>query len=118
MSRRTSGISFSLQCRAVNLPNPVTEFRFHPVRKWRFDYAWPMMKFAMEVDGGGWVNGRHSRGSGIEKDCEKFAEAMILGWRVLRVTPAQIRSGQAIQWVDRLTCPWTAWSPQRGDKGG
>lgn len=95
-------LPFERQCRAAGLPAPVLEFRFHETRRWRFDYAWPERLLAMEVDGGGWVQGRHSRGRGIEADCEKFAEALVRGWRVLRVTPAQVKSGAALGWVQAL----------------
>lgn len=90
------------QIAALKLPNPVPEHRFHSTRKWRFDLAFMDAKLGVEVDGGGFVNGRHSRGTGIEKDAEKFAAAMLLGWRVLRVTPKQVKSGQAVQWIERL----------------
>lgn len=86
----------------ARLPHPRRGARFHPTRKWEFDFAWESHLFAVEVDGGGFINGRHSRGTGIEKDCEKFAEAMLLGWRILRVTPAQIKSGRALQWIEKL----------------
>lgn len=79
----------AFQCSAMKLPKPVTEHRFHSTRRWRFDLAWPDRKVAVEIDGGGWVNGRHSRGGGIEKDAEKFAEATLLGWRVFRCSPKQ-----------------------------
>jgi hypothetical protein len=36
----TSTLSF--QCRAARLPLPVPEYRFHLVRRWRFDLAWPV----------------------------------------------------------------------------
>ena len=84
---------------------PQLEFRFHKTRRWRFDLAFVDQKLAVEVDGGGYVQGRHSRGSGIEKDCEKFAEAMVMGWRVLRVTPKHVESGQAVAWIQQLLSP-------------
>ena len=68
----------------------VDEYRFHPTRKWRFDYAWPAQRVALEVEGGCWVNGRHSRGSGKIKDMEKYSAAAVLGWRLLYVTPQQL----------------------------
>lgn len=89
----------ALQLRAMHLPAPVREHRFHPVRKWRFDFAWPDRMLAMEVDGGGFVAGRHGRGMGIEGDAEKASAAAILGWRVMRCTGSQIKSGQAIRWL-------------------
>lgn len=94
-------VDLQTQLTLAVLPAAETEFRFHPVRRWLFDYAWPFYKLALEVDGGGFVAGRHSRGVGIEKDCEKLNEALILGWVVLRVTPRQVRDGQALGWVER-----------------
>ncbi len=86
----------------IGLEPPVREYRFHDVRHWRFDLAWPIWKLAVEADGGGFVAGRHGRGVGMESDREKFAEAACLGWVVVGVTPKQIRSGQAISWIERL----------------
>ena len=89
------------QCQLVGLPAPVKEHRFHPVRRWRFDFAWPERLFAVEVDGAIFVRGRHTRGVGVEKDFEKMAEAMLSGWRVLRVSTGQVRNGTALTWVQR-----------------
>ena len=90
------------QCVAVGLPAPELELRFAPPRRWRFDYAWPVLKLAMEVDGGGWINGRHSRGSGIEKDAEKQNAAVAMGYRVLRATPAMVKDGRALAAIERV----------------
>lgn len=62
----------------------VAEYKFHDVRRWRFDYALPNKKIAIEIDGGLWVSGRHNRASGYIKDMEKFNSASILGWRILK----------------------------------
>lgn len=66
-----------------------TEFKFHPTRKWRFDRADVGNRIAIEFDGGVWIKGRHTRGSGFVRDCEKFNEAAALGWRILRYTSAR-----------------------------
>ncbi len=95
-------LSLDRQCELVGLPKPTPEYRFHPTRKWRFDWAWPAQSIAVEVDGGVFVQGRHTRGAGVEKDMEKFAEATIAGWRVLRVSTRQVRNGQALHWLCRL----------------
>ena len=89
------------QCVLVGLPAPTLEARFHPTRRWRFDLSWPEKKLAVEIDGAVYTQGRHTRGSGYERDCEKFAEAVIAGWRVIRCTTGQVQSGQALQWVER-----------------
>lgn len=60
------------------------EYRFHPERRWRFDYADVEHKIAIELEGGVWVRGRHNRGAGYIKDTKKYNAATVLGWRVLR----------------------------------
>ena len=75
-----------LQVRAARLPAPVLEYRFHPTRRWRFDCAWPEQKLAVELEGGIWQQGRHTRGRGFEADCRKYNAAVGLGWRALRLT--------------------------------
>ena len=77
------------------------EHRFHPVRKWRLDFAWPDHKLALEVEGGVFIQGRHSRGAGMVKDMTKYGELAVMGWRLLRVTPKQIRNGEALTLVER-----------------
>ena len=84
------------------LPPYVAEHRFHPTRRWRFDYCWPELKIAVEVHGGTYTNGRHTRGGGFTVDREKMNEAAICGWTVIEVTSAQVRSGQMRQWLDRI----------------
>ena len=90
-----------LHIRVNELPAPETEYKFHPKRKWRFDLAWPVHMLAVEVEGGVWRGGRHTTGKGFTDDCEKLNEAIILGWRVLRVTGDQIDDGSAIDWLRR-----------------
>ncbi len=91
---RTASASFPSLCRAAGLPEPVSEFKFHPLRKWRFDWCWPDWKVALEVDGGIWHGGRHTRGAGWIKDTEKLNAAAAAGFRMLRATPQQMASGQ------------------------
>lgn len=80
--------------------DPVEEYKFHPIRKWRFDFAFPDKKIAIEAEGGTWVSGRHSQGSGFNKDAEKYNEAAIMGWKVLRYTRATV--GRIIPDLKRL----------------
>lgn len=88
--------TLAFQIRAQKLPAPKREHRFHPERMWRFDFAWPDQKIAAECEGGTWVNGRHTRGSGFEKDLEKYNAAALLGWIVLRFSSGAVKSGAAI----------------------
>lgn len=80
----------------AGLPRPVPEYRFHPTRKWRLDYAWPDHRLGLEVEGGVWNRGKHGRGSGIVKDIEKSNALACLGWRLLRVLPSTLLSEQTI----------------------
>lgn len=65
---------------------PVREYRAFPPRRWRFDLAWPSYKIALEIDGGVYTLGRHTRGKGFEADCRKMNSAAASGWTVFRVT--------------------------------
>jgi very-short-patch-repair endonuclease len=81
---RTFGYWFALL--ADDLPEPATEYKFHAKRRWRFDVAWPDYQLAVELDGGTFMNGRHTRGAGYAGDCEKINAATVMGWKVLRYT--------------------------------
>ncbi len=91
----------ALQLRALKLPPPIREYRFDSVRRWRFDFAWPALMLAVEVEGGIHSRGRHVRPQGFEKDCEKYNAAALAGWTVLRVTTAMVTKGLAIDLIGR-----------------
>jgi very-short-patch-repair endonuclease len=84
------------------------EFKFHSSRKWRADFRLAYVAdyddapVLIEIDGGSWVAGRHTRGSGFEKDAEKLNAAAELGYRVLRYTPRMIESGEALEQIRRI----------------
>ena len=95
------------------------EHQFHLTRKWRFDFiicrseaqsiydlktstsqAIKDGKFiAVEIEGGTWQQGRHTRGSGFAKDCEKYNTAAAMGWRVFRFTAEMVKDGSAIKFL-------------------
>jgi len=99
-------------CRALGLPVPIAEHKFHSKRRWRFDYAFLDHKLAVEIEGGIWIGykgkngrgqggknnygqgGRHNRGQGFINDMEKYNAATELGWRVLRYEPDKVDIGQ------------------------
>lgn len=93
--------TLAAQATMRGLPEPVREHRFHPVRGWRFDLAYPGALVAVEVDGGAFAGGRHTSGPGFREDCVKLSEAAALGWRVLRVMPEHVTSGEAVEWLRR-----------------
>jgi very-short-patch-repair endonuclease len=85
----------------ANLPEPVREYKFHPTRRWKFDFAYPDQKIAIEVEGGTWIGGRHSRGAGFQADCEKYNTATLMGWRILRLTRAMVE-GNAVETIKSM----------------
>lgn len=100
LERQLSAVACATGCSELAAFEP--EYRFSPPRRWRFDFAWLALTLACEVEGGLWTRGRHTRGAGYEADCEKYAHALLAGWRVLRVTPRQVASGQAVSWIETL----------------
>jgi len=93
--------AFLFYVNALGLPKPDREWRFHPKRRWRFDFAWPDRLVAVECEGGTWSEGRHVRGKGFESDCWKYNSAAVLGWKVLRVTGGMLDRA-ALDFLDLL----------------
>lgn len=89
--------AFLVACRQLGLPEPVREHRFDAVRRWRFDFAWPALRVAVEAEGGIWSGGRHTRGAGFEADMTKYNAAAVAGWTVLRFGANAIKSGDAVR---------------------
>ena len=102
MTKRYNALTdeFELQCRLAGIEWPKQEYRFHPVRQWRFDYADPEYLLAVEIEGGTWSGGRHVSGQGYRNDAEKYNEAALLGWLVLRFTSDMVRDGLALRTVE------------------
>ncbi|AVG43859.1 MULTISPECIES: endonuclease domain-containing protein [Achromobacter] len=94
---------FLLQLRALRLPPPEREFRFHPHRAFRFDFAWPKLpcgrRLAVEIEGGIHSGGRHVRPQGYKRDLEKYNSAVALGWTLLRFSSSMVFNGEAVQAV-------------------
>lgn len=88
--------NFTLLCNSNFGAECVREYRFYKPRLWRFDYALPLYKIAVEVEGGIWTRGRHIRPQGFLNDIEKYNTATLLGWRVFRTTPDKLLSGKTV----------------------
>ena len=86
----------------LNSVRCVTEYRFNPDRRWRFDFAWPELLFAVEVEGVTYEGGRHQRVEGFENDLDKYQSAMLRGWCVYRVTRKQIKNLDALNTVQTM----------------
>ncbi len=89
----------ALQIRALGIEAPQREYPFAPPRRWRFDFAWPDIKLAAEVEGGIHSRGRHVRASGFAADAEKYNHAALQWWTVLRFTSQSVRSGHAVSMI-------------------
>ena len=110
----------AFQIRVAGLQYPETEYRFAAyivggpgrglrvalsekgLKDWRFDFAWPDLKIAVEVEGGGWTNGRHTRGNGFAEDLKKYDAAMLHGWTIYRCDADLIKSGKALKTIEKL----------------
>lgn len=102
--------AFAFQLRAVGIAFE-REVIFAAPRKWRADFAVRCQQkgkhsecgqtILVEVDGGTWAGGRHTTGAGFAADCAKLNEATLLGYRILRVTPAMVDDGSALALVER-----------------
>lgn len=90
---------FTTICRSDLRVVCVKEFRFHPHRRWRFDYAIPEHKIALEVEGGVWTGGRHISPKGFLGDMEKYNTATLMGWRVLRTTPDDLYKNATLKMI-------------------
>jgi hypothetical protein len=102
MSKQPAHTLLEIHLRELGFDNFVPEFKFHPTRKWRFDYLiLPLV--AVEIEGGIYARGRHTRGAGYEKDLEKYREATILGFNVYRFSTGEILNGTAKAFLKRLT---------------
>ena len=102
----------ALQIKAARLPKPQREVAgLVDGRKFRVDFYWPwhsiermvdadeLRGVVLEVDGGTWSGGRHTRGKGFEADCEKTNLLALQGYLVLRVTRTHVEDGRALAWV-------------------
>ena len=78
------------------------EYEFHEYRKWRFDFAHPESKVAIEVEGGVWSKGRHVRPQGFINDCSKYNAAAADGWLVFRLPAEFIRMSNCYEISKRI----------------
>ena len=79
------------------IPAPEAEYRFHPTRQYRLDFAWPEYKVAVEIDGMGPAGAHRTRGAAIA-EYEKYEAALVEGWTVYRVPGSWVASGDRYVW--------------------
>lgn len=102
---------FEFQCKAYRLPPSERHFPIpqsarplDPRRRWYFDRAFEKERLLIEIDGGIWREGggAHSHPKDIERNMTKQNDAVFAGWSVLRFTPAEVTSGEAIAFTLRM----------------
>jgi len=108
--------TFETHIKQTSLPEPEQEYKFHPKRKWKFDFAWPEKMVAVELNGGtGFVwrtnpqtgekykaRGRHTEKEGYKQDCIKRNNAQMLGWKVYDFTSDMVLNGEAINFIEKI----------------
>ncbi len=98
--------AFLLLLKAHGLPLPQTEFRFHPKRLWRADYAWPDRMLLIERHGGLFMTGRagmaHAMPTSIRRDWEKANAAQLLGYVILQFESKSLDSGAALETIKQV----------------
>lgn len=72
------------------------------LKNWRFDFAFVDHMVAVELEGGIFIGGKHVTGPGFMADCEKYNAAVLLGWKLLRFTAKEVRTGQGLITLERL----------------
>lgn len=97
MSELSDMLSFQL--RALKIEHQ-REAKLVPGRRFRTDIFIPPA-LACECDGATWTGGRHTRGQGVEDDCEKQNLLVGLGYRPMRFTKQQIKLGHAVAWIQK-----------------
>ncbi len=90
------------QCVALGLPGPVQQYRFHPKRKWKADFAWPVHMVLVELEGGVYRRGWHQSIARYISDCRKYRAAAIMGYTVLRYVGEEVRDGSAVREVESV----------------
>lgn len=93
--------TLAMQLRVVKIQFE-QEFRFHPKRKWKADFHLIGRKILIEVEGGIWSGGRHTRGKGYIGDMEKYNSATMMGYQVIRFSTEQVKTGSAIEQIEKM----------------
>lgn len=100
---------FYVDILSSGFPRPTREFHFLSGRRYAADFAWVDYNLLVEIEGGVWSGGRHTRGKGFTEDCRKYNLAQIEGYDVLRFTAEMVESGEALdclrKWFENSPIP-------------
>ena len=78
---------------------PAREYHFHPTRRFRFDFAWPKERVAVEVQG---MGPGHCGLLGMTKDYARHMEAMLLNWQVVYLTSTLLKKDDSYNNIAKL----------------
>jgi very-short-patch-repair endonuclease len=94
---------FAFQLQASGAPQWERQYRFaHELgREWRWDFAWPGLKLAVEIQGGIWKKGggAHSHPTDILRNMAKHNDGAKLGWRLLQFSTDEVKSGEGLAYT-------------------
>ena len=112
MKKNEAADALVKQIEMNELPIPQREYHFaprdtdgKPLRRWRFDLAWPVQLLAVEIDGSMFTGGRHGGQPSAVRDIEKRQAAAVMGWRVIPMTPQQAISGDGVEMIGAALRP-------------
>jgi very-short-patch-repair endonuclease len=81
--------------RALHIGVVEREYRFEPRRRWRADFAIPKARLIVEIEGGIFSRGRHTRGVGYRNDLEKYNFCVASGFTLFRFSTQDVLEGKS-----------------------
>jgi very-short-patch-repair endonuclease len=70
-------------------------------RPWRADFTWPAHKIVVEVQGGAFGGGRHTRGVGYTTDLQKSLLLQADGWLCMGLTAGMVEDPSGF-WIKQV----------------
>ena len=99
MSAAEDLLAFHLRAAGIEF---VQQHAYAPPRKFRADFAFPYARLLVEVQGGVYSRKAHGSITGVLADIERLNTATLAGFRLLRFTPQAVKSGEALQLIERV----------------
>lgn len=93
---------FEARWRVLGGPVLEPEHRFDSDRGWRADFLHRPTMTLIELEGGAYSQGRHTRSKGFIEDIFKYNRATMLGYRLLRIGTGMANDAYLQQIIDWL----------------
>ncbi len=103
--KMTPSAKFEILFKSLGGWGLVKEYKFAESRRFRFDY-YHLSGVSVELEGGVWTRGRHTRPSGFLNDMEKYNLAASMGILVFRIPSHDIstkRLSPIIETINKRT---------------